>query len=389
MRVLITILHFHPMVPLAKALEEAGHEVAFVGESDYASVMEATGLRLFPAGTSMRELMPQLMPQLMAMPDEQREQWAMGNIFGRILPERMIPDLLAVCEEWKPDIIVRDMTEMAGCLVAEHLGLPHASVEIGIFIPTAWMAHWGMGENMDALRAGLGLPSDPDMDMAYRYLHLSFVPPSYQDPAAPLPPTTHALRTVPFDQSGNEKLPAWVHTLPQQPTVYVTMGLAFGGTAGTFPVVLEGLRDEPANLIVTVGRAVDPAQFGPQPANVHIERYIPQTLLFPYCDMVVSHGGWNTVMSALAEGLPLVNIPISADQPQNAERCAKLGVGRTVSLADLSPEAVRDAVREVMADPGYRERAQKTQKEMLSLPGPERAVELLERLVAEKKPILA
>ena len=54
----------------------------------------------------------------------------------------------------------------------------------------------------------------------------------YQDPAAPLPPTAHALRTVIFDRSGHEKLPAWIDDLPDQPTVYATLGTGFNLTNG-------------------------------------------------------------------------------------------------------------------------------------------------------------
>jgi UDP:flavonoid glycosyltransferase YjiC (YdhE family) len=60
-----------------------------------------------------------------------------------------------------------------------------------------------------------------------------------------------------------------------------------------------------------------------------------------------------------------------------------------IDLRTLSPQAVRDAVREVLHDPSYREKARRIQTEMKSLPGPERAVELLERLSAERKPIIA
>ena len=61
MRVLITTLHFHPLVPVAQALEAAGHEVAFACSEDNRPAVEATTFRFFPAGTSMRELMPQVM----------------------------------------------------------------------------------------------------------------------------------------------------------------------------------------------------------------------------------------------------------------------------------------------------------------------------------------
>jgi UDP:flavonoid glycosyltransferase YjiC (YdhE family) len=82
--------------------------------------------------------------------------------------------------------------------------------------------------------------------------------------------------------------------------------------------------------VLTVGGAVDPAGLGPQPAHVHVERNVPQSLLLPRCDLVVCQGGSGTVVAALAHGLPLVVIPPGVDQPANAERVAALGMGRSV-----------------------------------------------------------
>lgn len=388
MRVLITTLHFHPLVPLAQALQASGHEVAFACSEDNRPAMEATGFRFFPAGTSMRELMPQLMPRLLALPEEQREGWVMGKTFGGVLPERILPDLLAICRDWRPDLIVRDAIEFGGCLAAEHLGLPHASVEVGIFLPAPWIAQVA-GASLQRLRAGLGLPPDPTLAMLYRSLHLAFVPPGYQDPAVPRPPTARALRTVVFDRSGDETLPGWAEQLPDRPTVYATLGLGFNRATDLFAAILAGLRDEPLTLIVTVGRDQDPAQFGPQPPNVHIERYIPQSLLFPRCDLVVCHGGWGTVLAALSAGLPLVLLPLGADQPQNAARCAAHRVGRVIAPDARTPEAIRAATWEVLRDASYRRNAEQLRAEMQALPGPEEAVGLLERLVAEMTPRVA
>jgi MGT family glycosyltransferase len=331
--------------------------------------------------------MRELMPQIMAVPEAERDLWVIGNCFGGILPERMIPDLLATCRAWEPDLIVRDAIEFGGCLVAEALSIPHASVEVGIFISAPVVAAVA-GQNLQRLRASLNLPPDPDFAMPYRYLHLSFVPPSYQDPAQPLPPTAHALQTLIFDRSGTEELPAWVADLPDRPTVYATLGTGFNRHTDIFVAIIAGLRDEPVNLIVTVGRDQDPAQFGPQPANVHVERYIPQSLIFPYCDLVVAHGGWNTALAALGHGLPLVLLPIGADQPQNAARCAEREFGLVIPPDRRTPDAICEAVRTVLRDPRHRENAGRVPAEMAALPGPERAVALLEQLAAERRPIL-
>jgi UDP:flavonoid glycosyltransferase YjiC (YdhE family) len=390
MRVLITTLHIHPVIPLAQALEAAGHQVALACSPADCPTVETIGLRCFPAGANMASLMPTLVPYLMQLPEERRDAWVIEHIFGATLPERIIPDLITICQDWQPELIVRDSTELGGCIAAEYLGLPHASVEVGVFLSTQSddPLIQAVGRQLNQLRASYGLRRDPELAMLYRYLHLSFVPPCYQNPAMPLPSTAHALRTVSFDRSGDEALPGWVDDLPEQPTVYITLGLAvFNRTPGVFPTILAGLRDQPLNLILTIGRGNDPAEYGPQPANVHIEAYIPQTLLLPHCDLVIAHGGWNTILAALSHGLPLVVIPLGADQPQNAQRVAALDVGRVIEPSQLTPKSMREATQDVLQNPAYRRNAERVREEMESLPGPERAVELLEDLARDKKPL--
>lgn len=153
--------------------------------------------------------------------------------------------------------------------------------------------------------------------------------------------------------------------------------------------VLAGLRDLPINVVVTVGRPIDPAEFGPQPANVRIEQYIPQLSILRHCRAVVSHGGSGSVIGALAHGLPSVLIPMGADQPLNAARCAALGVARVLDAVQATPDTVREAVSTVLADPTYRRAAERMSGEIAAQPGPAQAVLLLERLAAERRPLLA
>jgi UDP:flavonoid glycosyltransferase YjiC (YdhE family) len=82
-------------------------------------------------------------------------------------------------------------------------------------------------------------------------------------------------------------------------------------------------------------------------------------------------------------------IPLWADQPANAQRCSRLGVGITVAPDRLTPESIRAATRALLAEPTYRENARRVRDAMAVLPGPEDAVGLLERLATEREPILA
>jgi UDP:flavonoid glycosyltransferase YjiC (YdhE family) len=91
----------------------------------------------------------------------------------------------------------------------------------------------------------------------------------------------------------------------------------------------------------------------------------------------------------LNHGLPMVFIPVSADQFVNAQCADGLGVGMVLDPADRTPEAIRGAVRAVQARAPYRTAAQQLQAAMAALPGPDYAVALLERLGTERRPLVA
>jgi MGT family glycosyltransferase len=207
------------------------------------------------------------------------------------------------------------------------------------------------------------------------------LPRTFLGPGLTIPPTVHFLRPVPFDRLDGEALPNWVEDLPPRPNVHASLGTIFHRTPGVFEAILDGLRDEPINLLLAIGRDQDPARFGPQPPHVRIERYLPHELLLPRCDLVITHGGYGSVMACLEAGVPMVVIPLAGgDQIGNAARCAALGVARVVAADQRTPHVIRSAVRDVLGDARYRENAGRLQDQIRALPGTEHAVTLLERL---------
>jgi UDP:flavonoid glycosyltransferase YjiC (YdhE family) len=338
--------------------------------------VEALGFPAFPAGSD-RGGIPERKP-LVAL-DTEREERAMHNGFVRRIAGERARDILPLCDEWQPDVLVCEETDFGAMVVAERCRIPAATVIViaaGSLVRKELIA-----EPLNELRAAYGLPPDPDLAMLSRHLVLSPVPPSFRDPAFPLPATAQAIRPFSLDQDDGPT-PAWLVDLPAAPTVYVTLGTVFHVESGDlFSRLLAGLRDLPLSVVLTVGREIDPAELGPQPANVRVERWIPQAAVLPRCDLVVSHGGSGSVIGALAYGLPMVLLPMGADQPYNAARCTELGVGRVLDAVAATPETIREAVSAVLADPAYRRAAKRIREEIASLPGPEFAVSLLEGLV--------
>ena len=144
--------------------------------------------------------------------------------------------------------------------------------------------------------------------------------------------------------------------------------------------MIEAVRDEDIALIVTVGRHNDPASLGPQPDNVLVHQYIPQGVLLPRCDAVITHGGSGTTLGALAFGVPLLVLPQGADQYSNAERIVAAGAGLQLLKDELSVDAVRDSVRTVLDDASYRRSAERIQTEIHEMPHARDAVTRIEAL---------
>lgn len=381
--------HFHPIVPTALKLREAGHEVAFAVAPHFCPAIEKAGFTAFPAGLN-GHIDPEfgaLMGQLAKMPPgPESEMKIMSQVFFGLSPRRMVPDVLAIAEKWQPDMIIREAGEYGGGIAAEFLGLPQASISPAVFLDGIKFFEQQGIEILERVRQQWGLPPDPEGNLRYSNLMLNFSPPSFAlvNSSNVYPPTAQFFHPAFYDSSGEETLPEWVKSLPEQPTVYVTLGTEANQMPGFYPrliqTILEGLKDEPVNLIITLGREKDPADFGPQPANVHIERYIPQTLLMPYVDAMVMHGGSNSLLLCIDRGIPMVLIPLIADQFMNARRCIELEVAPVILPDQLTPEAVRLATREALQNSNYRQNLKGLQTELHNLPGIEGAVKLLEEI---------
>jgi UDP:flavonoid glycosyltransferase YjiC (YdhE family) len=387
MRILFTFVgghgHFEPLVPVARAATAAGHSVAFGCAPTMFSIVRAAGFPSFALGTSTRGR-PERVP--LRPVDSAREERDLHERFARRAAHDRAPLAITLCREWRPDLLVCDETDFGAIVAAERLALPYATVLViaaGSFVRTEVV-----GPALGELRTRHGLPPDPELEMLRRYLVLAAFPRSYRDPADPLPATAHTFRPSMLEVAGDP--PAWSSVRPGAPTVYFTLGTIFNLECGDlFARVLAGLRELPIQLVATVGHQVDPAEFGSQPPQVHVARYIPQSQVLPYCDLMVSHGGSGSVIGALAHGLPSVLIPMGADQPQNAARCAQLGVAETLDAVEATPETVRTAVAGLLQEATYRRNAERLRDEIAALPPIADSVRLLERLGAEKRPLYA
>ena len=164
--------HFHPLVPAARAVEANGHAVCFATAPSFHSNVEDSGFEAVAAGFDQErdrsdERFSELQLELTGLPKEgpSRTLFRIRKLFAGLYAERMVPDLLAIAEDWRPDVIVREVGEFGGYVAAEVLGIPHASVRSNTMLSTYSGRHL-VGEEMSQLRAAYGLAPDPDTSHA-------------------------------------------------------------------------------------------------------------------------------------------------------------------------------------------------------------------------------
>lgn len=375
--------HFGPLIPFARAFQRAGADVLVAAPRGAAPMVRAERLALWAFDDPPAAERDAIFAEVKAMgPEVSTVERVAGDIFARIDARAAFPGVLAACHAWGPDVVVSEITEFAGPLAAELVGVP--SVCVGISqqgkeehaIPA-------IADALDELRARFGLPPDPGAERLRGRPYFTLLPAVLEDPATPA--------RLPAQRFREARPAVRRHTLyggpaDERPLVYLTFG-SVAPTMEFFPSLyreaIEVLAPLPLRLLVTVGRDRDPAELGPLPANVRVERWVAQADLMPHVAAMVCHGGSGTVTMGLAGGVPMAVVPLFADQPWNAERVDALGAGIALGRGPAAIAGLRDAVVRLTGDPSYRSTAQRIAAEMRALSPVDAAVGVVRGLLVE------
>lgn len=364
MRILFTAYplhgHVNPMLPLARAARDAGHEVAFASGADMAGYLAAQGLEPWETGAAHAEVAATTPPS--------------GRWFA-ICAEERAAGLVPRARAWRPDLVVCDEFELAGPVAARLTGAPFVVHGLGVMPP---MPIWsGLEPEIDRLHDSRGLPDGVAAVRGAPYLEA--FPEALRPEGERVWRDTRPLRPEPGPAAAGERLPAAIDALPHPGTIHLTMGTLFHEAPGVIETAIAGLRDLPLNLVVTCGPGVPPARFGPQPAHVLIAPYLPHALLLPRCRLVVSQGGAGIALGALSHGLPQLMLPQGADQFINAAACTRAGAALALPPPEFTAASVEAAARRLLGEPGFARAAAGLGEAIRAMPHADRVLAALTR----------
>jgi MGT family glycosyltransferase len=379
--------HAFPAIGLAHALAQRGHEVVVETWEQWSDAVEGAGVGFTAA--EEYETFPPPSPESNGVPSVADAALA----------------LVPMLERERFDVVVSDILTLAPALAAERVGLRRATLvphvypvhergmpffAFGALAPRSAVgrAMWRAAEPMllDGLRRGrddlnrsrasVGLPAverfhgglSEELVLVGTYPQLEY-PREWSKHVHVVGPVTFEL---PFE---DVELPEG-----DGPLVVVAPSTAQDPECRLLRAALAALEDEPVRVLATTNRHVPETPLGPVPDNAVVVDWVSYSQAFAVADLVITHGGHGTVARALGHGVPLVCCPAVGDMAENGARVAWSGTGLMVPWRLARPAALRAAVRGVLGDGQFRERARDIARWGTQNDGAARAAELVEEL---------
>ena len=173
--------------------------------------------------------------------------------------------------------------------------------------------------------------------------------------------------------------------LDGRPIIYASLGTVFGSRTEIWSAIVDGCRGLDAQLVIALGGRGRAQSLTKLPANAIVADYAPQRELLKRASLAITHGGLNSVMEALAAGVPLLAIPITGDQFGVAARIAYTGVGEVVPGAKCTGSRIGAAARKILNTPTYREREAVIGAAIQRTQGAVAAALIIEEVVATRR----
>ncbi|MBL3808351.1 glycosyltransferase [Streptomyces sp. BRB081] len=381
--------HFMPLVPLAHAALAAGHEVLVATSGPAARTATAAGLVTVDAGTARDARQPydDLLHTLEraeagSAPDDATSLAVHGRAFGEV-GARMLDDLVEIARAWRADTVVYPGIHSAALVAARAVGVPAVLHGYGTPLPTFDPAL----EHLAPHAAKLGVEEVSEAEIEIDVLPPSLtnfaeLPPEIGRPEQVLP-----MRYGCFNNGGT--LPHWaLRRGSGTPRVTATCGSAAAMTreGALYRDIVLATEKLGAELVLLTADADLPRLPAELPPHVRPERWVPLRQLLDGCDAVVHHGGSGTVLSSFAAGVPQVSLPMPGTvNVSNARTVTARGAGPTLDINTIGPEAVTEALAQVLRDPGPGQAAREVAAEMAAMPSPATVVRQITELITERR----
>src|SRR5215813_12411048 len=403
--------HLNPMTTLARKLQSRGHDVVFISLADVAPFVEAAGLPFVPCAEAAYPAgsLGKLVRRLSELSGQEALYFTV-NAMMRGYTSSLFESLPDTLSEAEVDGLVLDQYQPYVELIPTHLRMPFVHVSNALHVDYTgrtpicfvdWPYQTGvdaLARNMEGVRRARIL-LEPVTATAQTFARKVGLSVDWNNPHSTLSPlgwVTQCPREFDFgpapgfpqfhyagpfhDGRGRMDFDFPWQQLTGEPVVYASMGTLQNGLIDIFRSIAQaavGLKE--LQFVLAVGGQFDPKELGAVPANVLIVSYAPQIEILKRSSLCITHAGLNTALESLSNGVPMLALPITNDQPGVAARIAEKKVGVVMSPDQASPENFVAAIKRVLGDPAIRDNVWKVQQAIRSADGLSIAADILER----------
>lgn len=381
-------------IGLGKVLLDRGHRVVFASERSWEGKLAPYGFDealvdlAAPdpgagdevAGQFWIDFINETAPEFRKPTIDQLESFVQPTyqalIDGAIYVE---PQLKAVISEYRPDVIVEDnvvafpalltsgapFVRIVSCNPLEVRGADIAPVFSGYaadgredwaaFLDRFDQTHGAMWQSFNQWVIDQGAPPLPRRD----FIHTSAAANLYVYPQEldytdqrPLDATWHRMDSSVRETDAEWAMPAAIVDRPADAAViYLSLGSLGGADIGLLQRLIDLLGTTPHRVIVSMGPRAAEITLAP---NMIGAEFLPQTTIIPQVDLVITHGGNNTVTEAMHFGKPMIVLPLFWDQYDNAQRVDETGYGIRLATYAFADHELIDAVQQLVGDSARR-----------------------------------
>ena len=401
--------HLNTMTTIGYELKRRGHNVTLLAMEDARTKTLAAGLEFqvigesqFPQGT-----MKNMHSKLGELSGLEACQYSM----------QWLAKEAEICCQYAPqaikalgiEVLIVDQLSFAGGTVAEYLDIPFVSICSAIIfnqeinvppVNTSWTYNpswWALLRNRvgNAMAHLLGQPIMTVIN-SYRcqwnlspisnvndcfspLVQISQQPAEFEFPRKELPSCFHFIGSC-NNPTSRKPVPFPYEKLTGQPLIYASMGTLQNRLVWMFNMIAEACEGLDAQLVISLGGGADLKSFPALPGNPLVVGYAPQLELLQKASLTITHAGINTILESLSNGVPMVAIPITNDQPGAAARIAWTGTGEAIPLGKLSSKRLRKAIKKVLTEDSYQKNALRLQKAIEQAGGVSKAADIIEQV---------
>jgi MGT family glycosyltransferase len=351
--------HVYPTLGLVEELVALGEKVVYVASEDFRETLERLGSTFVAYDNFLSQEDPFQTKHYLSLVIKILSSY-----------EVILPSILELSKSYKFDYIIHDSMYGCGNVVATLLGIPNVSTCTSFIHAERLLSHntkksVEMMGNLGLIKKFIALSTSiqtkynlqrkleiGDVFFNEGLLNLVYTSEYFQPSSETIENHYKFVGPNITNRYASVQLPDIA--ISSQRTIYISMGTVFNDVISFYQLCFEALASFDGHVVLSVGNRIKRDELEGIPDNFTVLPFVPQLQVLSYTDLFITHGGMNSVNEALYFNVPLIVIPMAADQPIVADRIVELGAGIKLDRDSLTAGQLRDSVQEVLQAPHYR-----------------------------------